>query len=817
MAPPAAAASERDSSSGTVQLLLRNIDSTTTVIRVRREDTLESVLIGCLGKGAARGGELPVSYAGRDLPRGSTVGELGVPRDATIHVSSRLRSTPYADAWSLASEIAASARFPVARSGQPAVVAPPVDLDNLVGSFLDLAHAANRKEAPSSRGAAVAAHLDIFLRSGAPVVLVQQYLYADEPPRHAEAERAIRRFVSPHRTVRGWTAPVLLEFCRSIAAACGRQVDGNPLYTDLRGTLAAVLSDPDWTPARWLDLPQERVAEQVGRFAGEVARAVTEEIARAYCRSTAGPWNLAAVEFKIFWSVLRKLDADAPLLQCRTAMFETLASLLRSVDECMARFDKSLPRPPWGEHAASPSAPPNWTTSLRTVWAVLAELDAWSQSHQDAFWVLRRALRATLAEHPAAVTALVLSAGREMRRNSSSWIARHRDLLPFEARRHLAMRMLPELVAGVHAPPPYEMLIDRSRLLPDSFGYIAHATPQELGAGLSVAFKHEQATGPGMLREWFCLVSQALFNRHLVLFSACPHDRRRFFINPTSAVDPLHLEYFEIAGRMIALALMHKIHVGVFFDRTLFLRLTGRSITLDDIVDADPSLHKSCKQILEMDQSLVDSNVLGLTFVREVEVLGSRTIRELIPSGKDIVVTSQNRDNYISLLIQDRFINSTRRQLSYFIIGFSSFFDRGELGAKFFESLDATDFDRMLGGGCNDTIDVKEWRAYTDYRGYKEKDRQIKWFWEAVENMTVEQQRMLLFFWTSVKYLPSDGFSGLGCRLFIYRASSSRDHLPTSQTCFYHLNLPAYTSSRMMQSRLRMIVQEHMSSGFGVS
>jgi len=177
---------------------------------------LDSVLLGRLGKGAARGCELRVSYAGRDLPRGSTVGELGLPRDATIHVSSRLRSTPYADAWSLASEIAA------ARSGQPA------DLDNLVGSFLDLAHAADRKESPSSRGAAVAAHLDIFLCSGAPVVLVQQYLCADQPPlRRAEAERAIRRFMSPHRTVRGWTAPVLLEFCRSIAAACGRQVDGD--------------------------------------------------------------------------------------------------------------------------------------------------------------------------------------------------------------------------------------------------------------------------------------------------------------------------------------------------------------------------------------------------------------------------------------------------------------------------------------------------------------------------------------------------------------------------------------------------------------
>ncbi|RLN05105.1 E3 ubiquitin-protein ligase UPL5-like [Panicum miliaceum] len=347
------------------------------------------------------------------------------------------------------------------------------------------------------------------------------------------------------------------------------------------------------------------------------------------------------------------------------------------------------------------------------------------------------------------------------------------------------------------------MLIDRSRLLPDSFGYIAQSTPQELGAGLSVAFKHEQATGPGVLREWVLLGVPGAVQPA-----------------PSSVVDPLHLGYFEFAGRMIALALMHKIHVGVFFDRTLFLRLTGRPITLDDIADTDPSLHKSCKQILEMDPSLVDSNVLGLTFVREVEVLGSRTVRELNPGGKDIVVTSQNRDTYISLLIQDRFINSTRRQLSYFIRRFSSFFDRGELGAKFFESLDAADFDQMLGGGSNDTIDVKEWRepVLTTVDTKKRIAKSNGSGRYAVENMTVEQQRRLLFFWTSVKYLPSDGFSGLGCsKLLILRASSSRDHLPTSQTCFYHLNLPDYTSSSMMQSRLRMIVQEHVSSGFGVS
>jgi len=256
--------------------------------------------------------------------------------------------------------------------------------------------------------------------------------------------------------------------------------------------------------------------------------------------------------------------------------------------------------------------------------------------------------------------------------------------------------------------------------------------------------------------------------------------------------------------------------VGVLFDRTLFLRLAGRPITLDDIVDADPSFHASCKKILEMDPSLVDSDVLGLRFVREVDVFGSRSATELLPGGKDISVNSGNRQEFIDLLIRDTFVNSTRYQLGYFAQGFSSMLGEPILQTAFFQSLDVEDFDEMI-GGSKDSIDVKQWRAHTHHRGYEENDLQINWFWKAVESMTVEQQRMLLFFWTSVKYLPSDGFLGLGFRLYLSRASSSCDHLPTSQTCFYHLNLPAYTSSSMMQSKLQVIVQEHVSSGFGAS
>ncbi|CAO2173318.1 unnamed protein product [Urochloa humidicola] len=798
MAPPGAAAPEP----GAVQLLLRNIDSRTTVILARPEDTVGSVL-DRLGNGVPRGGELRAVHAGRELPRGATVGELGLPWDATIHVSYRLLSTPHAGAWRLASEIAGAGRLAAAATGGELHAA---SLERLVRRFLDSAAAAAAAHQRRSQGAMgpVADHLDIFLRSGAPGVLVDLY-HSDDEQRRAGAERAIRCFLSPDppsginkNIVKPWTAPVLFDFCRTIAAGARA---GDSLYAALRGMLATVLSDPEWTPERWHGVPRRRVAEQLTRLAGEATKSLIQEIAGAFRSSSRPPMaatkNLA--EFKAFWTVLRQLvlelDADTPVHPWRNVLSRILESLLRSVKACMAKFETSF----------LAAAPPKWTASLHGVWAILGELDAWPEHHD--------AMRAAVAAHARAVTALVLSAGSELG-ESIRWIAKHRDLLEFEARRHLAMAMLPEIARCIDAPPPYELLVDRARLLPDSFGYVAHATPRELRAAMSVAFKDEQAMGPGVRREWFCLVCQALFNPRLVLFSACPYDRRRFFINPTSVVDPLHLEYFEFAGRMIALALRHRIHVGVFFDRTLFLQLAGRPVTLDDIAEADPSLHASCKKILEMDPTLVDSNALELTFVREDEVLGSRTVTELFPGGKDVAVTSENRCKYIDLLIQDRFVNCTRRQLAYFAAGFRIMFDKWKPWTEFFASLDNEDFDQML-GGSKGAIDVSQWRAHTDYRGYKEKDRQIKWFWKALENMTVEQQGRLLFFWTSVKYLPSDGFSGLGCRLFIYRASSSRDNLPTSQTCFYHLHLPAYTSSNMMQSRLRMIVQEYVSSGFG--
>jgi E3 ubiquitin-protein ligase NEDD4 len=141
-----------------------------------------------------------------------------------------------------------------------------------------------------------------------------------------------------------------------------------------------------------------------------------------------------------------------------------------------------------------------------------------------------------------------------------------------------------------------------------------------------------------------------------------------------------------------------------------------------------------------MNPDLVDSDVLGLTFAREVAVFGSLEVMELLPGGRDVAVDSKNRGQYIDLLIQDMYVNSTRDQLNHFAEGFSFMLIRPDFQRAFFHSLDLEDLDKMLGGHMN-AIDVQEWKEHTTYLGgYSEQDDQINWFWKVYDlsNLTFQ-------------------------------------------------------------------------------
>ncbi|KAI3957236.1 hypothetical protein MKW98_012111, partial [Papaver atlanticum] len=313
---------------------------------------------------------------------------------------------------------------------------------------------------------------------------------------------------------------------------------------------------------------------------------------------------------------------------------------------------------------------PTWPSYL----SVLRELKKFSKI----FLNYEKDLLTQVSKYPYQMDILVRLSKRS---DDLLWLLDYKNLIYPISRDYLLMKMFPEVKLDFENQ--HKMLIDRSHILTESFEQLSLGTSKSLRCGLSVEFRNEEAVGYGVLREWFFIICQELFDPKGSLFLACPSDPRRFFPNPAPVV-PRHRNYFVFAGRVIALALMHK-----------------WVISLDDIEDADPVMYKSCKRILEMDADSADSEALGLTF--------------LCPGGNSIIVNSKNREQYIELLIQHCFVKSIAKKLSYFTRGFG----------------DILYLDLML-LGSGEAISVKDWKPHTEY--------QICWFWEVVRGYVYEAE-----------------------------------------------------------------------------
>lgn len=758
-------------------------------------------------------------YRGKQLQWEQSLADCKIQNDAGLHLVGRMRSTKNPQAWQVIDDMISVIRRLCSGRGVPA----SVDLQSVkegVEKFFNLVPKENNEFAP--------AHLQIFMASSAPAFLVMLYMspYVDNKKC---AEASITTFLNSCKSalskyLHSYCVPMVLEFCKLLRNVAPE----DKLYKACRSTYGFLLDSASGKGGlkQVGDGEGLFVIQEIFPFVNELAEKLLKDLKSSMEPAAGlefglGPTSPDVSDFMLFMGPLRTSIGQAgfktPIsLQAPMRVYDNTISvkeigllhaifenLLNKMDECLGRVEECLARIANGEAESGPSG---WFQYL----AILKELSGISKLYKGAeerFWVV-------LSSRKTALCALIVRYGRrnEEDKRYNRWLLEHKDVIDFESRRHLAMMLFPEVKEDYEEL--HEMLIDRFNLLEESFSYIARAEPAALHAGLFMEFKNEEATGPGVLREWFFLVCQAICNPEIGLFVPCPNDRRRFFPNPASKVNPLHLEYFNFAGRVIALALMHKVQVGIVFDRVFFLQLAGKHICLEDIKEADPCLYSSCKQILEMDAEFIDSDALGLAFIREVEELGTRNVIELCPGGKSISVNSRNRKEYVDFLIQDRFVTSVSEQVSHFAKGFGDILSESADLEFFFQSLNLEDLDWML-HGSGSTISVDDWKACTEYNGFKENDPQINWFWKIVGEMSPEQRKVLLFFWTSVKYLPIEGFRGLASKLYIYKSLEPENRLPSSHTCFYRLCFPPYSSMAVMKDRLNVITQEHVGCSFG--
>lgn len=457
-----------------------------------------------------------------------TLDECKVQNDAGLHLVGRMRSTGHPQAWQLINDVVSLIFHLYKNNSAPASC--PKTLKSMIVEFLSTTpRGVDVDKAPG--------HLQIFNASSAPAALVMLYMSSHKPNREI-ADDAIRLFITSSKSVlpkqihEDCVPTIVLEFCKLLKRAVG--ID-DPLYCLCRSSLGAMVE--------YVEIGEKKGLvglRDIFPFVSELAAKLSHDLELSTePTSFPGPSLSDIRDFSSFVvpvrnEIKKNVEFCGPI---RVPLTDELRSLpvcyadeililhqlfidmLSKLEKCLLKIQDHVD---WLQKN-------DVGVGLISIGSchylsILKELNHISKLYngcEGLFWD-------TMKQRKDAICYLIVKCAK--RSEDHEWILDCKEVTNFEARRHLAMMMLPEVKEEYEEL--HEMLIDRSHLLEESFEYIAHAEPESLRAGLFMEFKNEEATGPGVLREWFFLVCQAIFNPQNALFVACPNDRRRFFPNP---------------------------------------------------------------------------------------------------------------------------------------------------------------------------------------------------------------------------------------------------------------------------------------------
>lgn len=352
----------------------------------------------------------------------------------------------------------------------------------------------------------------------------------------------------------------------------------------------------------------------------------------------------------------------------------------------------------------------------------------------------------------------------------------------------------------------------RSHIFDDSFGQLREMATAEdwQTSSLRITFQGEEGIDAGgLLREWYLLVSQAMFNQNYALFE--PTNDGGYQPSQLSSVNVNHLDLFKFVGRVVGKAIVDGQLMEAHFTRSFYKHMLGLPVHYTDLEAIDSQVFKSCKDIME--QPLADIGLEDtLTFAAVVERFGKMETVELIPNGKEIYVTEENKAEYVRLNAHHRMTSAIRSQIDNFLDGFYDL-----VPAELISLFSPAEVELLICG--LPAVDVDDLQANTDYGGYRSSDSIIGWFWEEIKGYSKEEKAMFLQFVTGTSKVPLGGFAALtgmqGPQKFKIVRGHEPEHLPSAHTCYNQLDLPSYRSQQELHDKLLLAITEGGGFGFG--
>uniref|UniRef100_A0A8C0KYR6 E3 ubiquitin-protein ligase HACE1 n=1 Tax=Canis lupus dingo TaxID=286419 RepID=A0A8C0KYR6_CANLU len=291
------------------------------------------------------------------------------------------------------------------------------------------------------------------------------------------------------------------------------------------------------------------------------------------------------------------------------------------------------------------------------------------------------------------------------------------------------------------------LLVHRDSIFRSSCEVVSKANCAKLKQGIAVRFHGEEGMGQGVVREWFDILSNEIVNPDYALFTQSA-DGTTFQPNSNSYVNPDHLNYFRFAGQILGLALNHRQLVNIYFTRSFYKHILGIPVNYQDVASIDPEYAKNLQWILDNDISDLG---LELTFSVETDVFGAMEEVPLKPGGGSILVTQNNKAEYVQLVTELRMTRAIQPQINAFLQGFHMF-----IPPSLIQLFDEYELELLLSG-----ISRVPHGGFANIMGGS-----------GLQNFTI----------AAVPYTPN--------------------LLPTSSTCINMLKLPEYPSKEILKDRL---------------
>lgn len=254
-------------------------------------------------------------------------------------------------------------------------------------------------------------------------------------------------------------------------------------------------------------------------------------------------------------------------------------------------------------------------------------------------------------------------------------LVRNPKVLEFDNKRNYFNRSVHSRSQSSGRPSyPLQLSVRRESVFRDSFTALYFKSGDEVKYGkLNIRFNGEEGVDAGgVTREWFQVLARQMFDPNNALFIPVSSDRTTFHPNKLSKYqqDPEnpqldHLMFFKFIGRIIGKALYEGRLLDCFFSRAVYKRILGKSVSVKDMESFDPDYYKSLCWMLENDIT----DIITETFSEEEDEFGVMKTVDLVPNGRDIPVTDENKHEYVRLVVEHRLLSSVKDQMEAFLKG----------------------------------------------------------------------------------------------------------------------------------------------------